>query len=82
MGCSPGLPTPGHGSDPLPRREGSGWAGLSGGAGGCSETRLAASCASRRPRQMWGGEEVGIGRTDQPQTLGGGGGLLETEVRW
>lgn len=22
---------------------------------------------------MWGGEEVGIGRTDRPQTLGGGG---------
>lgn len=31
---------------------------------------------------MWRGEEVGIGRTDLPQTIGAGVGLLETEVRW
>lgn len=28
------------------------------------------------------GEEVGIGRTDPPRTVGIGVGLLETEVRW
>lgn len=48
---------------------------------GCSETRLAASCGSWRPRRTGEEEEVGIGRTDPPRTVGTGASLLETEVR-
>lgn len=68
--CYPGMPTPGHGSDPPPWQKGSGHPGLSGGTGRDSETQWAASCGSRRPRQTWRGEEVGIGETDLPQTIG------------
>lgn len=79
VGCSPGMPTPGHGSDPPPR-QGLAWSLWR--HWRVSRPRLAASCGSRRPRQMWRGEEVGIGRTDPTRTTGVGVDLLETEVRW